>query len=63
MLKNEILSCGLSPKKFLFIIKVYRVERSNKKSERVPRETIEKLISLLEMKIEYVKQKTVKKGY
>ena len=63
MLKNEILSCGLSPKEFLCIIKIYRVERSNKKSESVSRETIKKLISLLEMKIKYVKQKTVEKGH
>ncbi len=64
-LRNEILGCGISQKEFSGIMNIYRAARNNKKTGKylLSKETIEKLISLLETKIRYVKQKTVKKGY
>ena len=57
-LRSEILSCGVLQKEFFGIMNIYRAARNNNRSERyrLSRETIEKLISLLEMKIQYVKK-------
>ncbi len=69
LLRNDILSCGLSQKEFFGVMNIYKAARNNKKQEKyaandakrlnISRETIEKLISLLETKIKYVKQKAV----
>jgi hypothetical protein len=64
-LRNEILSCGLTEKEFSDITNIYRASRNNKRPEKytLPREKLEKLISLLEMKIKHVRQKAVEKGH
>jgi len=64
-LRNEILSCGISQKEFSNIMNIYRAQRNNKKpgKYRLSKGTIENLISLLETKIQYVKQKAVEKRY
>jgi predicted nucleotidyltransferase len=63
-LKSEILNCGIAQKEFSGIMNIYRAARNNKKPEKywLSRKTIEKLISLLETKIQYVRQKAQKKG-
>ena len=63
--RSEILNCGITSREFSVIMNIYRAARNDKKPEKywLPRETIKKLIILLETKIHYVKQKTVKKRY
>ncbi len=63
-LKKEVLRHGISPKEFSIIMEIYRAARHDKRLEHViSKEVVEKLISLLEMKIRYVKQKTREKRY
>lgn len=59
-LRSEILGSNITPREFSGVMNIYRMARSNKKPGKylLPNETIEKLISLLETKIEYVRQKT-----
>ncbi len=63
-LRNEILRCGISKKEFSDAMTIYRAARNNKKPEkcRLSRETIEKLIFLLETKIQYVKKAVEKRN-
>ena len=65
VLRKEILSCGISPKELLCIMDIYRSTRDSKKpgSYSLSKEMVKKMISLLETKIQYVKQKTLKKGH
>jgi predicted nucleotidyltransferase len=59
-LRDEFLNYGISSNEFSNIMNVYRKLRSNKKSAKyqLPTVTVKKLISLLEMKIQNVKQKS-----
>ena len=64
VLRNYILNCGLSQKEFFDAMNIYRAARNDKRQEKcMEREAIEKLISLLEMKIKHAKQKAVKKRH
>ncbi len=63
--RNEILNCGITQKEFSSTMNIYKAARNNKGSEkyRLSRGTMEKLISLLETKIQHVRQKAAKKRY
>ncbi len=63
LLRKNILSCELSQKEFSDIMSIYRTARNSEKHEIADKEIIEKLISLLEMKIKHVKQKAIKKRH
>ncbi len=65
VLRKEILNCGISPKEFLDIMDIYRSTRDSKKprSYFLSEEMVKKMISLLEAKVKYVRQKTLKKGH
>lgn len=64
-LRSEILGCGLSQKEFSGVMNIYRAARNNKKPEKywLSRVAIEKLISLLEAKVQHVRQKAVEKRH
>lgn len=62
-LQKEI-SSHLQQKEFSDAMNIYRAERNGKKPEKqLPGEAIGKLISLLEAKIQHVKQKAVEEGH
>lgn len=62
LLRKAILAAGISKKDFDSLMTIYRAVRDDKKpSAEVSAQSVAKLADLLEKKISYVKQKTVKK--
>lgn len=61
--RQEILDSGISAKEFSLLISIYRSARSGRKipEYQISRDTITKLISLMEDVVQYVREKTLKK--
>ena len=64
LLKKEIIDYGISAQDFGTLINIYRTIRDDKKHKKnISIHTVEKLASLLEAKLSYVKQKTLAKRH
>ena len=64
LLKKEITNHGISAQNFVTLINIYRTVRDNKRQKQnISIDVVEKLVSLLEAKLSYVKQKTLTKRH
>ena len=61
-LKKDMLGSGITPGEFSVFMDIYRASRANKKPEKhLSLAAVEKLVSILEMKIQHVKKQAEKR--